>query len=122
MKPRNPPTPPTTSDQDIPSPTNGLARPNTQEIVPDTRDNDTSHPQNVSMTDLTDSANDNAVTGNVAVADDVAVPDIATTPGRITPGPNQTLKSLVNLPEMPLPPYQAAPTMICTGAVKLIEN
>ena len=49
------------------------------------RENDKSHPQNVSMTDLTDSPNNKADNGNVAVADDdVAVPDIPP-----TAGPNQ---------------------------------
>ena len=77
------PTPPTTLDQEIPSPTKGLACPNTQDTVPDIRDNSTSHPQNISMTDLND--NDNAGTRNVAVADDdVAVPDMVP-----TAGPNQ---------------------------------
>ena len=76
------PTPPTALDQDIPSPTKGLARPNTQDTMPDTRDNSTSHPQNISMTDLSDKDNDNAGTRNVAVADDdVAVPDMVPTAG-----------------------------------------
>ena len=76
------PTPPTTLDQDIPSPTMSLASPNTQDTVPDTRDNSTSHPQNISMTDISDNDNDKAGTTNVAVADDdVAVPDMAPTAG-----------------------------------------
>ena len=53
------PTPPTALDQDIHSPAKGLACPNTQDTVPDIRDNSTSHPQNIFMTDLNDNDNDN---------------------------------------------------------------
>ena len=85
------PTPPNIGNKDPPPPPppppthKGPARPNIQDTMQVDRENDKSHPQNVSMTDLTDSPNNKADNGNVAVADDdVAVPDIPP-----TAGPNQ---------------------------------
>ena len=74
------PTPPNIGDKDTPPTPKGPARPNIQDTTQVDRENDKSHPQNVSMTDLTDSPNNKADNGYVAVADDdVAVPDIAPT-------------------------------------------
>ena len=76
------PAPPIILDQDIPSTTRPLASPLIQDVVPNTRDNSASHPQNISMTEINDISNDKAGTPNVAVADDdVAVPDMAPTAG-----------------------------------------
>ena len=77
----------------IPLPVEGPARPNTQGTVQDTRENDTSHPQSISMTDLTATSNNEAVNGNVAVCDDVAVPDITTTAGPNHPRANLNKKT-----------------------------
>ena len=79
------PTPPNIGNKDTPPTHKGPARPNIQDTMQVDRENDKSHPQNVSMTDLTDSPNNKVDNGNVAVADDdVAVPDIPP-----TAGPNQ---------------------------------
>ena len=68
------------------------------------RENDKSHPQNVSMTDLTDSPNNKADNGNVAVADDdVAVPDIPPTAGPNQPRAKPYVKKVSKPLETPLP-------------------
>ena len=100
------PTPPTIGDKDIPPPPKGPARPNTQDTTQVDRENDKSHPQNISMTDLTENPNNKAENGNVAVVDDVAVPDIATTAGpnhpRVKPNSKKVSKPSGNAPT-PIP-------------------
>ena len=55
------PTPPNIGNKDTPT-HKGPARPNIQDTMQVDRENDKSHPQNVSMTDLTDSPNNRLTT------------------------------------------------------------
>ena len=123
------PTPPNIGNKDNPpppppplSPHKGPARPNIQDTTQVDRENDKSHPQNVSMTDLTDSLIIRLTTAMSQWPTTMSqCPTYRPQPAQINPGPNHTLRKLANLLETPLPPYQAAPTRISTGAVIPIE-